>query len=179
MFNPESGVSHVVPQSAAATTHLPTAGGPWRYHWTWTWSSAACPRCHILLVEAHSNAVSDLAASVTTAASLGADAISNSYGLDEFGGMQAFYADYRPVTAAVVACMPATSGSARRSSRPSRPASPAAGGTSLYKSGNRRGWVEHAWSGAGSGCSAYVKKPSYQHDPRLRHAHHRRRVIRR
>ena len=24
--------------------------------------------------------------------------------------------------------------------------------------------LEHAWSGAGSGCSAYVKKPSYQHD---------------
>ena len=47
--------------------------------------------------------MSDLAASAAAAASLGADAISNSYGLNEFGGMQAFYADYHPATAAVVA----------------------------------------------------------------------------
>ena len=26
------------------------------------------------------------------------------------------------------------------------------------------GWNETAWSGAGSGCSAYVPKPAFQHD---------------
>ena len=45
----------------------------------------------------------------------------------------------------------------------------AAGGTQLAKAGNKRGWTESVWNtpgaGAGSsGCSAYVPKPSWQHD---------------
>ena len=40
----------------------------------------------------------------------------------------------------------------------------AVGGTSLYAADNSRGWTEKAWSGAGSGCSAYVAEPSYQKD---------------
>jgi subtilase family serine protease len=31
----------------------------------------------------------------------------------------------------------------------------AVGGTSLTRASNTRGWTESAWSGAGSGCSAY------------------------
>ena len=42
--------------------------------------SAACPKCHILLVEASSNANANLYAAVDTAARLGATVISNSYG---------------------------------------------------------------------------------------------------
>jgi subtilase family serine protease len=38
----------------------------------------------------------------------------------------------------------------------------AVGGTSLTKSGSS--YSERAWSGAGSGCSAYVAKPSWQTD---------------
>ena len=38
----------------------------------------------------------------------------------------------------------------------------AVGGTSLTRDGSARGWTETAWSGAGSGCSAYEAKPSYQ-----------------
>jgi hypothetical protein len=30
---------------------------------------------------------------------------------------------------------------------------------------NARGWSETAWSGAGSGCSAYEPKPAWQTDP--------------
>jgi subtilase family serine protease len=123
--------------------------------------SAACPNCHILLVEGTTPLVSDLAASVATAAKLGAHAISNSYGLDEFGGMQAYYADYHPAGAAVVAS--SGDGGFGATQFPAvAPGVTAAGGTSLYKSDNRRGWVEHAWDGSGSGCSAYVKKPAYQ-----------------
>ena len=48
--------------------------------------SAICSNCHILLVEAKSASFNDLAASVDTAARLGANAISNSYGGSEFGG---------------------------------------------------------------------------------------------
>ena len=123
--------------------------------------SAACPNCHILLVEGTSSLVTDLAKSEVTAASLGADAISNSYGLDEFGGMQAYYADYHPAHAAVVAS--SGDGAFGATQFPAvAPGVTAAGGTSLYTSDNRRGWVEHAWDGSGSGCSAYVKKPVYQ-----------------
>jgi subtilase family serine protease len=123
--------------------------------------SAACPNCHILLVEGTTSLVSDLADSVGTAAKLGADAISNSYGLDEFGGMQAYYADYHPAGVAVVAS--SGDGGFGPTQFPAvAPGVTAAGGTSLYKSDNSRGWVEHAWDGSGSGCSAYVKKPAYQ-----------------
>ncbi|HYS35264.1 MAG TPA: peptidase S8, partial [Pseudonocardiaceae bacterium] len=38
------------------------------------------------------------------------------------------------------------------------------GGTSLAKAANARGWTETAWSGAGSGCSAFEAKPAWQQD---------------
>jgi subtilase family serine protease len=41
----------------------------------------------------------------------------------------------------------------------------AVGGTTLTAAaGTPRGWSETAWSGAGSGCSAYIPKPAWQHD---------------
>ncbi|MDQ6926966.1 MAG: peptidase S8, partial [Candidatus Eremiobacteraeota bacterium] len=40
----------------------------------------------------------------------------------------------------------------------------AVGGTSLNTAANARGWSETVWSGSGSGCSAYIGKPSWQHD---------------
>jgi hypothetical protein len=44
----------------------------------------------------------------------------------------------------------------------------AVGGTSLTRDASARGWTESAWGngtgGAGSGCSAYEPKPSWQHD---------------
>src|SRR6476661_975851 len=45
--------------------------------------SAVCPNCHILLVEATTNLDTDLYTSEDTAARLGANEISNSYGGDE------------------------------------------------------------------------------------------------
>jgi subtilase family serine protease len=38
----------------------------------------------------------------------------------------------------------------------------AVGGTTLRTAATARGWSETAWSGAGSGCSAYEAKPSWQ-----------------
>ena len=38
----------------------------------------------------------------------------------------------------------------------------AVGGTSLSRATTPRGWTESAWRGAGSGCSAYDAKPSWQ-----------------
>ena len=40
----------------------------------------------------------------------------------------------------------------------------AVGGTSLTRATNNRGWSETVWSGAGSGCSAFDPKPSWQTD---------------
>ena len=40
----------------------------------------------------------------------------------------------------------------------------AVGGTSLKRASNARGFTETVWSGAGSGCSAYIPKPSWQTD---------------
>jgi len=40
----------------------------------------------------------------------------------------------------------------------------AVGGTHLVRDGSARGWTETVWSGAGSGCSAYIAKPSWQAD---------------
>ena len=38
----------------------------------------------------------------------------------------------------------------------------AVGGTSLRTASNSRGWTETAWSGAGSGCSSFDAKPTWQ-----------------
>ena len=38
----------------------------------------------------------------------------------------------------------------------------AVGGTSLRSGSGSRGWTESAWNGAGSGCSAYEQKPTWQ-----------------
>jgi subtilase family serine protease len=40
----------------------------------------------------------------------------------------------------------------------------AVGGTSLSRDGSARGFSETVWSGAGSGCSAYISKPNWQTD---------------
>ena len=46
--------------------------------------SAACPNCNILLVEADSDHFDDLGTGVNTAVSMGATAVSNSYGSQEY-----------------------------------------------------------------------------------------------
>jgi len=124
--------------------------------------SAACPRCRILLVEADTSSLKDIGAAVNRAVSLGAKIVNNSYGTDEFAGMQRFARDFytHPGVAQVVssgdfgfttAAFPAV-----------LPSSIAVGGTSLtHRSG---AWTERVWRGAGSGCSAYVAKPAWQHD---------------
>ena len=126
--------------------------------------SAACPQCHIVLVEADAATPGDLATSVNTAVAAGANEVSNSYGTLEQNGTNAFAADYSHPGVAIVA----SSGDASFS-LPQMPADLqsviAVGGTSLSKATNARGWTESAWIGASSGCSAWVDKPSWQSDP--------------
>ncbi len=122
--------------------------------------SAICPNCHILLVEATSNSFANLAAAVDTAARLGATAISNSYGGNEFNGETTYESHYNHPG------IPVTVSSGDSGFGVSFPASSryvtAVGGTHLVRANNSRGWTETAWSGAGSGCSRYIPKPTWQ-----------------
>ncbi|MFZ0130338.1 MAG: S53 family peptidase [Candidatus Dormiibacterota bacterium] len=123
--------------------------------------SAACPLCHIVLVEASSSLVLDLGIAEDTAAGLGVAAISNSYGLAEFNGMQQFEKYYRhPGTTILVSSGDFGFGAANFPAVMSNVV--AVGGTTLSPASNARGWSEIAWNGAGSGCSAYIAKPSWQ-----------------
>lgn len=126
--------------------------------------SAACPNCRILLVEANDAYSQNLAASVDTAVKLGATEVSNSYGATEGNGVLARAADYAHPGVAIFA----SSGDSGYGI-PIVPAAYstviAAGGTSLTKDSSARGWSETAWGGAGSGCSAWIDKPSWQTDP--------------
>lgn len=125
--------------------------------------SAVCPQCHILLVEATSTSFNDLGRSVNTAVSLGANAVSNSYGGSEGsneGNIQQLYYTHSGVAI--------TASSGDNGYGVSAPAAfstvTAVGGTSLRHTTNARGWNETVWSGAGSGCSQFISKPSWQKD---------------
>ncbi len=124
--------------------------------------SAICPGCPILYVGANSNSFSDLATAVTEASSLGAKVISNSYGGNEFSSETSWNNWNIPGVAVTVASgdngygveFPAASQDAI-----------AVGGTTLTLTSSNTRSSETVWSGTGSGCSAYVAKPSWQHDP--------------
>ena len=116
--------------------------------------SAACPDCHIIVVQAASPSFGNLGTAVITAASQpGVAAISNSYG----GGdaSDATYGAYYNHPNIAVTASTGDGGYQGGSYPASSSYVTAVGGTSLVQSGSRRGWDESAWSGAGSGCSSY------------------------
>ncbi|MFN2569103.1 MAG: peptidase S8 [Candidatus Dormibacteria bacterium] len=143
-------------------TRYPKANGGWAQEISLDLDmvSAICPNCHILLVEAASNSYSNLGAAVNEAATFSPKAISNSYGGAEFSGETSYDHYYSHAGMAITvssgdngygAQYPATS-----------PNVTAVGGTSLSRNSSSRGWGETAWSGAGSGCSAYEPQQSWQ-----------------
>ncbi len=125
--------------------------------------SSICPKCRILLVEANSASFGDLGASVNTAVRLGATVVSNSYGAPEDAQTAKSAASYYDHPGVVITASSGDSGYGVQ-----MPAAfkgvVAVGGTSLSRANNARGWTEAAWSGAGSGCSQYVSKSSWQVD---------------
>jgi N-acetylneuraminic acid mutarotase len=124
--------------------------------------SSACPACNILLVEANSNALSDLSASVDTAVALGAKFVSNSYGApDALVAGQASDAHYNHPGVVVTASAGDVGNAIEWPS--SDPNVVAVGGTTLTAApGTTRGWTESAWSRGGSGCSSFEPQPVYQ-----------------
>jgi len=124
--------------------------------------SAACPQCHILLVEANSNSNANLYAAVDTAARLGANEISNSYGGAESSSDPSSNSHFNhPGVAITVSSGDSGYGVEYPAASPFVTA---VGGTTLTRASNARGWSESAWSGAGSGCSTYEAKQSWQTD---------------
>lgn len=125
-------------------------------------ASATCPNCNILLVEASSASLADLGTAVQTARRLGATVISNSYGGNEYSGEVTASSQYYDTG------VPTTVSSGDSGYGVEFPAASqyvtAVGGTSLRKDASARGFTETAWSGAGSGCSAYIAKPTWQQD---------------
>ena len=124
-------------------------------------ASAACPNCHILLVQASSASFSNLWTGVDYAKSQpGVRAVSNSYGNTDSSSYAQYDSHYAGNNQAITvstgdngygAQWPATA-----------PGAVAVGGTSLVRSSNARGWSESAWNGAGSGCGLGHSKPSWQ-----------------
>ena len=141
--------------------------------------SAVCPYCHILLVEAKDSGYDNLGTAVNTAVALGAVAVSNSYAGPEASNESSLDSAYYnhpgvAITASTGDCGYDCTGVWQGSDSQSvgyPAASPdvvAVGGTSLVADTSARGWSETAWGnssgGAGSGCSAYEPKPSWQQD---------------
>jgi hypothetical protein len=125
--------------------------------------SATCPNCHILLVEASSDSFSDLVTAVNRAAAMGATQISNSYGAPEWGSGENSLETYYNHPGVAVTASSGDDHYGVQYPAASRYVT-AVGGTSLYKDSSTRGWSETAWDGAGSGCSDYIAKPSWQTD---------------
>ncbi|HEY1978414.1 MAG TPA: hypothetical protein VGG89_17835 [Candidatus Baltobacteraceae bacterium] len=136
--------------------------------------SAICPNCHIVLIEATTNSSKNLGISALAAATAGAGQISNSYGGPEcavnkkgkivcFASQIAKYAKYYSIPNTIVT---ASTGDNAWYAGPQSPADyqtvVSVGGTSLYPYNNSRGWIETAWSGGGSSCSTFVKRPSWE-----------------
>ncbi|MEO6835376.1 MAG: peptidase S8 [Candidatus Tumulicola sp.] len=122
-------------------------------------TSAICPNCKIVLVEATSNSFGNLGIAVDQAVTQGAHQVSNSYGGGEGGPSNPHFAHKH-------VAITASSGDGGYGAQ--QPCSYATvicvGGTTLVKGGSGRGFTETSWRGAGSGCSAVVKKPLYQKD---------------
>ncbi|HEX3606500.1 MAG TPA: peptidase S8 [Candidatus Dormibacteraeota bacterium] len=125
--------------------------------------SAACPSCHIALVEAEGAGIPALGVAVNTAASLaGVSAIGNSYGVAESAQEMQWDPYYRHPGIAITAA--SGDGGYGTGYPAASPLVTAVGGTTLRRDSSSRGWSETPWSGASSGCSRYQPKPSWQHD---------------
>lgn len=149
-------------------------------------ASAACPQCHILLVEGKGELPAELGEAVNTAVKLGATEISNSYAypekLKEYCGKQGcsqYNADYEHPGVLITAASGDSGyadayfelGYSTVNFPASSPDVVAVGGTALFKEEEvPRKWFEEVWNepylaaGTGSGCSKFEPKPEWQTD---------------
>jgi subtilase family serine protease len=147
-----------------ATTRLPFADAGWALEISLDVETAhaICQNFSILLVEANSPTYANLAAAENESVALGANVISNSYGGSEFSGETSYDSAFNHPGVAVVASA-GDSGYGVEYPAASRYVT-AVGGTSLYLNSNNTYNSEVAWSGTGSGCSAFEAKQPWQTD---------------
>ncbi len=146
------------------TSPLPKANAGWALEIALDVEAAhaMCQNCSILLVEANSNSFANLMAAVDTAARLGADEISNSYGANEFSGQTAYDSHFNHPGVAITVSAGDSGYGAEYPAASQYVTS--VGGTSLYFNLDGTYRNESVWRGTGSGCSAYETKPSWQSD---------------
>src|SRR5450631_2615871 len=125
-------------------------------------ASAICPNCKLMVYQAKDTKDGNLAAGVAAAVSAGATVVSNSYAIAEVSSENnAMWA--HPGVPIVAAAGDVGYGGANWPAASTNVI--AVGATTLVRnSTTARGWSETAWSGTGSGCSAYAAKPAWQTD---------------
>jgi subtilase family serine protease len=124
---------------------------------------AICPNCKILLVEATNNSFTNLGTAVNRAVTMGANVVSNSYGGSEFQTETSADNQYFNHPGVMITASSGDGGYGVEYPAASRYVT-AVGGTSLTVNASNQWVSETAWSGAGSGCSAFETKPSWQTD---------------
>jgi subtilase family serine protease len=135
--------------------------------------SAIAPNAKIILVEASTASMTNLGTAVNTAAAMGATEISNSYGGSESSADTGYDSSYFNHPGIAITVSTGDSGYGVEYPAAS-PYVTAVGGTALKKDSSTRGWSESVWAtskteGAGSGCSAYEPKPTWQKDTGCTH----------
>lgn len=124
-----------------------------------------CQNCKIRLVEASSSSLANLETAETTAAKLGATEISNSWGGGEYSS-ETSADQYFSHSGVVTTVASGDNGYGSFGYPAASPYVVAAGGTTLNLVSNGNGTYsygsERAWSGSGSGCSAYEPAPPFQ-----------------
>ena len=146
-------------------TSYPTADAGWSLEIALDVETAhaICPNCKILLVEATNNSFTNLGTAVNRAVTMGANVVSNSYGGGEFSTETSADTQYFNHPGVVITASSGDGGYGVEYPAASRYVT-AVGGTSLTVNGSNQWVSETAWSGAGSGCSAYETKPAWQTD---------------
>src|SRR6266567_3321454 len=127
-----------------------------------------CPSCKIVLVEAQSNSFANLSTAEDTAASLG-NVISNSYGGSEFSSETSSSYDGHFNHPGIAITVSSGDGGYGVEYPAASQYVTAVGGTTLNINSSNQRTSETVWSGAGSGCSAYEPKPSWQTDSGCAH----------
>ncbi len=164
-----SGCFKQVSQTGS-TTSLPANNADWSGEISLDLDmvSAIAPNAHIILVEAKTPTTANLGTSVNEAVKLGAKFVSNSYGGSESSSDTSYDTSYYNHPGVVITASSGDAGYGVEYPAASRYVT-AVGGTSLKTASNSRGWTESVWStssteGAGSGCSRYDAKPTWQTD---------------
>ena len=156
----QNGCFSKVNQSGAAGPY-PAANAGWALEIALDVETAhaICQNCKILLVEATSNSLVNLAAAENTAATLGATVISNSFGGAEYTGETSDTAYNHPGIPITVSAGDTGFGAEYPASSPYVVA---VGGTTLTVGPSNTYGGETVWSGSGSGCSAYTSAQAWQ-----------------